>query len=70
MYAWIGTTFSDEQMAGVTKMVAGFKKAFPDFTGQYISPTESVNLMLNIIDTLKPEENGAFISHLRNKNWL
>ncbi|KAG8930971.1 hypothetical protein FRC00_000930 [Tulasnella sp. 408] len=65
-----GTTMNDEQMAGVMKMVAGFKKAFPDFNGQYITPTESVNLMLDIIDTLKPEENGTFISHHRNKNWL
>ncbi|KAG9015614.1 hypothetical protein FRB90_004722 [Tulasnella sp. 427] len=60
----------DEQMAGIMKMVAGFKKAFPNFTGQPMSPTESVNLLLGIVDTLKPEENGTFISHHRNKEWL
>lgn len=58
-----------EIMKIVGGMVAGFKRAKPDFTGP-ITPTESVSLMLNIIHTLKPEENGTFISQNRNTDWL
>ncbi|KAG8927884.1 hypothetical protein FRC02_007636 [Tulasnella sp. 418] len=60
----------DEVRNAYAKMLKGFQKVAPHFEGKPSSPEESVTSMLAIIDTLKPEENGAFISHLRNRNWL
>jgi hypothetical protein len=58
-----------EVMVEIQKQGACFAKVYPNWTGP-IQPSESVGLMLGILDNLKPEDNGKFISHLGGKRWL
>jgi len=50
-------------------MGARFKKAVPSWTGP-ITPTVSVEMMLDVFDKAGPEMSGKFISHHGNKEWL
>ena len=50
-------------------MMAGFRKVVPDFNGA-ITPEQSVTAMLKAFDRLSIEDNGSFISHKGNKEWL
>jgi len=58
-----------EVMPLLMKMVGSFKKVYPDWKGP-MEPPESVRLMLGVLDNATPNENGAFLSHLGNKQWL
>ncbi|THH08382.1 hypothetical protein EW145_g2740 [Phellinidium pouzarii] len=60
---------SDEEIAEVKDMIAGFTKVYPDFTGP-ITAEESIRSMLSVIDEATVETSGAFLSHKGNKEWL
>ncbi|KAF2730489.1 NAD(P)-binding protein [Polyplosphaeria fusca] len=53
----------------VNVLTAKFQKGYPDFKGP-ISPAESVDMCLKVIDQVTPKESGAFLSHHGNKKWL
>lgn len=47
-----------------------FQSIYPHFTGP-ITPEVSVNMMLDVIDHWDvKKDNGVFISHKGNKEWL
>jgi len=58
-----------EAMKEIMKMAAGFQKVYPNWTGP-IQPPESTRLMLDILDNVKPEDSGKFVSHWGNRQWL
>jgi len=60
-----------EQMKNVVKLIQSFQRAIPEWDGNPLTPPESVRYMLNVIDNLKKEDSGKFISHKGNdKDWL
>ncbi|KAI0340059.1 NAD(P)-binding protein [Trametopsis cervina] len=48
----------------------GFKKASPNWDGNPITPEESAQKVLSVVDGLTSKDNGAFLSHHGNKEWL
>jgi hypothetical protein len=50
-------------------MVEKFKKVYPNFKGP-ITPEESVQMQLKVINQITVNDTGAFISHKGNKEWL
>lgn len=59
-----------DKLEALRKFVTQIKTVERGFAGP-ITPEESVKAMTGIIDTLKPEENGMAISHLRSsEKWL
>ncbi len=52
------------------KMVASFKKAYPNWKGSPLTPAESVEYQLNVINNATIEKTGQFLSHWGNKAWL
>lgn len=50
-------------MPKIVEMMQAFKATYPDWSGVPLEPSESVNLMLNILDKVTPEDSGKFISH-------
>ncbi|KZV96957.1 NAD(P)-binding protein [Exidia glandulosa HHB12029] len=58
-----------EVIPKLQEMVTAFQKVAPHFTGP-ITPTESVNLMLGVLDRTTIEESGSFVSHLGTRDWL
>ncbi|KAG1771261.1 hypothetical protein EDD22DRAFT_1030092 [Suillus occidentalis] len=50
-------------------MIEKFKKVYPNFKGP-ITPEESVQMQLEVINQITVNETGAFISHKGNKEWL
>ncbi|KAK5174545.1 uncharacterized protein LTR77_001626 [Saxophila tyrrhenica] len=60
----------EEAIKGEQAMVAAFMKFAPDFKGP-ITPEESVNSMMEVVDKATVESmGGAFVSHHGDKNWL
>ncbi|KAK7455790.1 hypothetical protein VKT23_010821 [Stygiomarasmius scandens] len=59
-----------EELEEFNEMVIAFKRAYPDWTPNPMTPAESVNLMLGIIDNLTVEDSGKFVSHKNNREWL
>lgn len=61
-----------EAATSFEKILQGFYKLKPDFdlNRDWISPPESVGLMLNVVNKATVEDNGAFISQFGNKTWL
>lgn len=53
---------TEEQLKEVMKLAASFKTRYPNWTGP-VQPSESVAMMLKVIDNLKPEDSGKFLSH-------
>lgn len=51
-------------------MVAQFKKYAPEWDGQPITPETSVRLVLGVVEKATTKDNGAFLSHWGNKNFL
>lgn len=51
-------------------MIAKFKQAYPNWKGTPITPLESVEYQLNVINALTLEKSGQFLSHWGNKAWL
>jgi hypothetical protein len=61
---------SEEELEGFKQMVGLFKDYAPHFTGP-ISPEESVEMVLSVIDKATVDKDGgAFVSHYGNKQWL
>lgn len=65
-----GKAMSEEEIQGGQAMGAMFKDYAPHFTGP-ISPGESVELCLKVIEGARVETHGGgFVSHFGNKQWL
>jgi len=58
-----------EHIPRIQEMGAKFSSLYPNFKGP-ITPAESVPLMKKVIDNMKIEDSGAFLSHLGSKEWL
>ena len=56
-------------MTKVTRIIECFKRAAPDWNGP-LTPEESVRCMLEVIGRLTKKDNGGFLSHKGNKEWL
>ncbi|KAI0077084.1 NAD(P)-binding protein [Panus rudis PR-1116 ss-1] len=54
----------------IKKMEGHFYKAYPDWNGKALTPTESVKLQLGVFEKLTPKDTGAFISQYGDKRWL
>lgn len=50
-------------MPKIMDMMQRFKTAYPDWSGVPLEPSESVHLMLGVLDKVTPEDTGKFISH-------
>jgi len=65
-----GKAMSEEEIQGGQAMGAMFKDYAPHFTGP-ISPGESVDMCLKVIEGARVETHGGeFVSHFGNKQWL
>ncbi|KZV87733.1 NAD(P)-binding protein [Exidia glandulosa HHB12029] len=60
---------SPEKLARLQEMFAGIVKVAPHFKGP-IQPSESVELMLGVLDRTTVEQSGAFLSHFGNRQWV
>jgi hypothetical protein len=61
---------SEEELEGFKQMISAFQSYAPGFTGP-ISPKQSVEMVLNVVDGATVEKNGGgFVSHYGNKQWL
>ncbi|KZV83812.1 NAD(P)-binding protein [Exidia glandulosa HHB12029] len=58
-----------EVMAKLQEMGAAFQKVAPHFKGP-ITPAESVNAMLAVLDRATVKDSGSFVSHLGTREWL
>jgi len=63
------TPLSPEEQAGVQAMIAKFQIASPNWKGP-LTPEESVSHMIKVINDVKLEDTGSFLSHWGNKEWL
>ncbi|KAI5793301.1 NAD(P)-binding protein [Geopyxis carbonaria] len=61
---------SAEQMGKVMEMITMFKKAYPEWDGQPISPETSVSMMLEVLGKAGVERSGEFLSQYGNQTWL
>ena len=60
----------EEQPAILQDFFPKFKKYIPDWSGEPMTPDESVKLMLDVIHRMGPADSGAFLSHWGNKKFL
>jgi hypothetical protein len=60
---------TEKELEHFMAMIEKFRKLYPDFTGP-ITPEESVRMQLKVINQTTVNDNGAFISHKGNKEWL
>ncbi|KAF7983093.1 hypothetical protein HWV62_24023 [Athelia sp. TMB] len=58
-----------KELEGYQQMLAFFRTFKPDYEGA-ITPTQSVSMMLELIDKWTVEDTGSFVSHHGNKDWL
>ncbi|EJD42198.1 NAD(P)-binding protein [Auricularia subglabra TFB-10046 SS5] len=58
-----------EVLPKLQEMGQQFGKVAPHWKGP-IEPTESVSLMLGVLDRSTPAESGSFVSHLGTREWL
>ncbi|KAL2800607.1 hypothetical protein BJX66DRAFT_350217 [Aspergillus keveii] len=62
--------FTEEQLAGVARMIDKFRELAPTFEGPK-TPEESVKAMLAVIENATVEKNaGGFLSHKGNRTWF
>ncbi|KAL2071006.1 hypothetical protein VTL71DRAFT_14032 [Oculimacula yallundae] len=61
---------SPENMEYIVQMMTGFKKGYPEWRGTPLTPHESIGYMTTVIDNLKIDDSGKFLSHFGNKQWL
>lgn len=62
-------TATEKDIEAYNGLVSLFRRAKPSFEGA-ITPEESIKLQLRVIENLTTKDNGAFISHNGNKDWL
>ena len=67
MLLLIGTV---EEEAKWDAMIGMFKVGDPDWSGVPLRPSQSVDLVLGVIDRATPEESGSFVSQYGDKRWL
>ncbi|KAH7396007.1 hypothetical protein BKA64DRAFT_746141 [Cadophora sp. MPI-SDFR-AT-0126] len=60
---------SADDMEFFTTLLGTFKKAYPDWSGP-MTPLESVEHQMKVIENLTKEDTGKFVSHWGNKQWL
>jgi hypothetical protein len=53
---------SEEDLKVFGKIIASFKKVYPEWSGLPYTPAESVKLMLDIIDNSTVLDSGKFVS--------
>lgn len=59
-----------DELEGFKQMIGAFKAYAPTFEGP-ITPQQSVEMVLKVIDEATLEKNGgSFVSHYGNKQWL
>jgi hypothetical protein len=63
------STVPPEGKAAYEAMTKQFQKYEPNFKGP-ITPAQSVEMCLKVIDGLTLKDSGAFLSHLGSKRWL
>ncbi|KIK41664.1 hypothetical protein CY34DRAFT_761307 [Suillus luteus UH-Slu-Lm8-n1] len=64
-----GTRPPAEELEHFMAMIEKFKKVYPNFKGP-ITPEESVQMQLKVINEITVNKTGAFISHKGDKEWL
>jgi len=65
-----GKPMTEEEIQGGQAMGGMFQEYAPHFTGP-ISPSESVDMCLKVIESARVESHGGgFVSHFGNKQWL
>ena len=62
-------TATPDQVATYNAMVETFRQVKPDFE-RALTPQESVEAQLRVIDGVTVKDTGAFISHHGNNDWL
>jgi len=63
-------TYTEAELEGFKQMIAMFQDYAPNFQGP-ISPQQSVDMVLKVIDDASVEKNGGdYVSHYGNKQWL
>ena len=60
---------SDDEMKGIMRMMQVFKAAYPAFNGP-ITAEESVVAQQKVIQSIKLDQTGMFLSHKGDKEWL
>jgi len=60
---------TEQEIAQYTAMVKKFQERAPHWKGP-LTPLESVEHQLKVIDGLTIEDSGKFLSHWGDKNWL
>ena len=51
-------------------LFASLKKYAPDWDGLPITAEKSVEMMMEVISKVGPEDSGALLSHLGTDRWL
>ncbi|KZT43097.1 NAD(P)-binding protein [Sistotremastrum suecicum HHB10207 ss-3] len=59
-----------EVLAEFAKMIAKFKTLAPEWDGQPITPEQSVEMVLKVIQDATLDQTGGFVSHHGNQEWL
>jgi NAD(P)-dependent dehydrogenase (short-subunit alcohol dehydrogenase family) len=62
-------TATEEELAKYKTMFESFQKSYPHWKGP-LTPLESVELQMKVIESLTIEDSGKFLSHWGNKTWL
>jgi len=63
------TIATEQEIAQYTAMVKKFQERAPHWKGP-LTPAESVEHQLNVINNLSVEDSGKFLSHWGSKEWL
>jgi len=59
-----------DEMANIVEMIGKFKKHYPQWNGQLLTPAQSVKSVMEVINRFTSADSGAFVSHFGNKQWL
>ena len=63
------TIATEEEIQNYQALGEIFLRKYPHWKGPY-SPIQSIEYQMKVIDGLKIEDSGKFLSHHGNKNWL
>ena len=59
-----------EEEAKWEAMIGILKAGDPDWSGVPLRPSQSVDLVLGVIDRATPEESGRFVSQYGDRRWF
>ena len=51
-------------------LFAGMKRYAPHWDEVPLTPAQSVDMMMKVIERVEPEDSGAILSHLGTRRWL